>query len=130
VNLHGIVSPYVSAVNPSIRCTLKISNGFTVGADYSQQPSWATYTNVPAQIQPISSKDLQKLDGLNLTGIMRKFYLYGYVEGVDRPFAKGGDLIVVASMPGFPSQTTWLVNQQLEAWGGWCCVATTLQNGS
>jgi hypothetical protein len=80
-----------------------------------------------AQVQPISFRDIQQMDGLNLNGSRRVFYLSGSVEGHNRPTNQGGDLIT------FPDGTVWLVAMVLEGYSfsaGWCKVAATLQNGS
>lgn len=79
-----------------------------------------------AQIQPISSRDLQHLDGLNLNGTMRSFYLYGAVDCVTRVTKGGGDLIDVAA--GSVNDGTWLVNQVIEQFPDWVKAACTLQN--
>lgn len=80
---------------------------------------------VQGQVQPISWRDLQQLQGLNLQGDRNKIYFYGRVDGVIRPGKKGGDLVTA------PDGSVYLIAQVLEQWNGrWCSVAATLQNGS
>lgn len=80
---------------------------------------------LPGQIQPMTWRDIQQLEGLNIEGVRWKIYLYGEVDGLVRPECKGGDLIIVASGR---HQGTWLVAQVLEQWPDWVCAAIVLQN--
>jgi hypothetical protein len=130
MNLHGIVSSAVGAINPPISVTLSLSAGYTTAPDGTREPAYAQVSGVQAQVQALSFTDLQKLGSLNLTGIRRKLYLNGNIEGIDRQAVKGGDLVQMGALPGFPNVTTWLVVQQLEWWQDWCSIAVTLQNGS
>jgi hypothetical protein len=135
VNLSAIVSGAIGAVNPQVFCTLRRSTGYTIGADFSQQPTYAATVGIPCQVQALSYTDLQKIAGLNLQGTRRAVYLNGNLEGIDRPAVKGGDLLIMPNLPEFPGPTTWLVAMVLEHWGGtpaggWVKVAVTLQNGS
>jgi hypothetical protein len=80
-----------------------------------------------AQIQPLTWRDLQQLDGLNLSGLRKKIYVGGDLNGIVRVSLKGGDLITT------PDGNVWLVAQQLEGWSataGWTAAAIVLQNGS
>lgn len=88
--------------------------------------SGALTTSLPllAQMQPLSTGDLQHLDALNIQGEQRAFYFTGDGSGVSRPNQTGGDLIIT------PDGATWLVHTTLEQWPNWCKVAATLQNGS
>jgi hypothetical protein len=87
-----------------------------------------TLVTLPAQIQPVTWRDLQQLEGLNLNGVRYKIYVYGQLDGVVRLELKGGDLIVVP--PGIRHSGTWLLVQNLEQWPDWVCAAIVLQNGS
>lgn len=80
-----------------------------------------------AQIQPLTFRDIQQIDGLNLQGTRRSFYLNGAFDGLSRPFAKGGDIILVAFGP---NAGVWLVAFNSEQWPDWCKVICTLQNDS
>lgn len=128
MNLHAIVSGAIGAINPPIPCTLKISTGYTISPDATQQPTYDYFQNVPAQIQALSGSDIHRMGGLNTQSTQRAVYFYGSIEGLDRQAGKGGDLLIVPPMPGFPRETTWLVTQVLEYWPGWSKCVLTLQN--
>jgi len=78
------------------------------------------------QIQPVSWKDLQQIEGLNLNGTRKTIYLFGVVDAIVRSLRKGGSLIFG------PGDQQWLVAQVIEQWyedlPSWCSVAATLQN--
>jgi hypothetical protein len=78
----------------------------------------------PMQVQALTGRDLQQIDGLNLQGTRRAIYIEGDIEGIVRPTQQGGDLITT------PDGSIWLVAMVLETWPNWCKVAVTLQNGS
>lgn len=123
MNLHQIVSPAIAAVNPFITGTLKQATGYTTSGDGTQVPTYATPVTVPLQVQALSGRDIEHLDNMNIQGVVRRIYLNGNVEGVNRKEMKGGDLIT------FNGQT-WLVTIVFETWDadGWCSVGVTLQD--
>ncbi len=129
MNLHQIVSGVISAVNAPVICTLKMSTGYTIAADGTQTPTYQEFDNVLVQVQALSYTDLMKMGALNIQGTRRKAYLIGNWEGLNRQQGKGGDLIIMPSLPTFPGPTTWLVAMVLEHFEGWTSVALTLQNG-
>lgn len=127
MNLHGIVSGYVGAVNPNIQVSVQVSTGYAPNADFSRTPTYAPAVVVTAQVQPITWRDLQQLDGVNTEGVRKVIYLNGEIDGLVRPTNQGGDLIT------FPDGSVWLVAQILEAFNltsGWTKAAITLQNGA
>ena len=119
MNLHGIVSGAVGAVNPHIPVTIKSSTGYTTGADGSQSPTYAT-TTATGQRQALTGADIKRLNSLNIQDVVEKIYLAGNFEGVFRVAGKGGDLIVFGGR-------TYLVASVLERWPDWCCLALTMQ---
>lgn len=127
MNLHGIVSGAIGTVNPPVSGTIKVSTGYTIDATFKQVPAYTTLTGIQMQVQALTYKDLQQLDGLNLNGTRRAIYVNGKFDGVVRPQLKGGDLFVIASGV---NAGTWLCAQVLECWPDWCKCAVTLQNGS
>ena len=126
MDLFGLSGAAIQVVNPSVAATLKTSTGSTVNADYSRTPTYAT-TNITAQVQAMSYRDLAQVQGLNLNGSKRKIYVRGAVSGVTRISSKGGDLITLTDGP---NAGVWLVAMVLEQFEDWCSVAVTLQNGS
>lgn len=127
MNLHGIVAPFIAAVNPPILCTLRMSTGYTIGPDGTQYPRYEDFPNVPVDVQALSYTDLMKISGLNIQGTRRKAYLNGGWEGLNRQAQKGGDLLVMPGLPDFPGPTTWLIAVVSEFWPDWCAVILTLQ---
>lgn len=87
-----------------------------------------SYLMLRAQVQPVSWRDLQMVEGLNLGGTRVKIYLYGTVDGLVRSQNKGGDIIVIAT--GGQWDGTWLVAQNLEQFPDWVSAACTLQNNA
>lgn len=124
MNLHGIVSPAIGVVNPLVSVTVRVSTGSALDANHVLQPTYDTFAGVMAQVQPLSAKELHQVEGLNLQGIMKAFYLNGEVAGIVRAKNKGGDLITMADA------SVWLVTIVSEQWPDWCRVVGTLQNGS
>lgn len=128
MNLNAIAGPVVAAVNPPTPATVRFSGGSTTNADGTQSPKYLTpATPVSAQVQPLSFRDIQQIEHLNLQGMRVAIYLNGELDGLVRVNKKGGDLITIASGV---HRGVYLVAQVLEQWEGWVKVAATLQNGS
>jgi ABC-type oligopeptide transport system substrate-binding subunit len=79
---------------------------------------------VLAQVQPMTFRDIQQVDSLNLQGTRRSIYLNGSIDGLVRPDRKGGDLVLL------PDGSVWLVALVLEQFPDWAKCAITLQNGT
>ena len=123
MNLHQIVSPYIATVNPFVLATVKISAGYLTAPDGARTPQYQTMTNVPVQIQALTAMEIEHLDSLNIQNVTRSAYLNGDIEGLQRAFGLGGDLIIY-------NGNTWLTTQVLENWSdtsGWVKVALTQQ---
>lgn len=78
------------------------------------------------QVQSLTWKDLQQLDGINMNGERRAIYLNGVYDAVVRSLRKGGDLITRQD------GSVWLVAHVLEYWdhATWVKLAVVLQNQS
>lgn len=124
MNLHAIVAPIISAVNPLVPATMKISAGYTTNPDGSTVPTYNTASGM-VQVQALTYKDLAQLDGINTNGIARAIYFYGEFNGVVRARRKGGDIITLTNDP---NAGDWLIVHELEAWVGWSKSAIVLQN--
>lgn len=125
MNLHGIAGPIISAVNPMLPAYFEGSNSSSILEDGRQVASFLPPVVVVAQVQQLTSRDLQKLESLNLQQNGIAIYLYGVANGVVRISQKGGDLITV---PTGPSAGVYLVTVVLEQWPDWVKVSATLQN--
>lgn len=121
MNLHGIVAGAIGTVNPHVPITLRVSLGYSTGADGLQSPSYQTFTNLIAQVQELTTRDLRQLEGLNVQNSERKIYMSGSASAIVRVNRKGGDLITL------PDGTVWLITAVLEQWPDWCAVSATLQ---
>ena len=123
MNLHGIVSAAIGAVNPPQQVMVQISTGSATSPDGNRTPTYLDAMPFAGQVQPLQYSDLMQLDGLNIQGQKRKIYITGKVDGLVRSGKQGGDLITTAD------GQVWLVALVLEYWADWCCVAVVLQNG-
>jgi hypothetical protein len=122
LQMHTIVSGAIGTVNPFTNATIMQSTGSTINADGSRTPTY-TSTSMRIQVQALTSSELQRLDGLNIQGVMKAVYLSGRWHGAVRVGQQGGDLLK------FYGQT-WLAVQVLEDWQSWTKLAVVLQNGS
>lgn len=121
MNLHGIVSGAISAVNPFLPATFQASIGSTTLPDGTRVPAYAPPVTVAVQVQALQYNDLMKLSGLNIQGVRSKVYVDGSMNGLVRGERKGGDLLTMAD------GTVWLVAIVLEDWPDWCSLAVTRQ---
>lgn len=129
MNLQAITAGVVGAVNPATPVSWLQSTGYTTAADGTQSPAYAAAQTVSAQVQGLTAKDLKQLDGLNLQGLKRAFYVSANILGASSALGVGGDLLTFgADATPDVRGTTWLVVTVLETWGaGWCKVAAVLQ---
>jgi len=122
MNLHNIASGVISSVNPQVPAIVQVSTGpGTTQASGKRVPTYAAPQTVPAQVQALTYKDIQQIEGLNLQGTRRAIYFYGHVEGLVRVSNRGGDLVTL------PDGSTWLVAMVLETWPDWSKVVATMQ---
>ena len=119
MNLHGIVSGAIAAVNPFVPGVMRVSTGYTTGASGKRTPTYSEM-EVQVQLQALGFKDLQQIDGLSIQGVVKAAYVNGNFNGVNRPKQKGGDMLIVGG-------DTWLIVQPLEEWPDWCKFVINLQ---
>ena len=124
MNLHGIVTGYISVVNPTQFYVYRQSTGYVTDANFTQQPQYAPGVTVQCQVQPRSVAGLHAIGGVNLTGVSQKMYLNGDQEGIVRSMVRGGDLFTD------PTGAVWLVTNTVENWPDWTGIIVTLQNGA
>lgn len=126
MNLRAIANSCIQAVNPNQTIIWRKCTGYTKDEFMRQVPEYTDY-EVQAQIQSAGNGDLQLTDGMNLTTVMRKVYLNGVINGVNRIEAVGGDLLIFPEVRGGIDRT-WLVTQVAETWDVWCSVTVVLQD--
>lgn len=119
MNLHQMASGLIGQVNPFIDATIKVYSG-EVEDEAGKTITTYVDTAVNGQLQPLAWKDLQQLDGLNITGVEKKFYVNGNFSAISRPGRTGGDLLVIGSQ-------VWMIRTVLELWPDWCSLGLTLQ---
>lgn len=113
-------------MNPLLSVVVQISTGQSaVAPDGVVTPVYAPNLPLIGQIQPITTRDMMQLDGVNLGGVHWKIYLNGEVDSIVRPEKKGGDLVII---PSGRHKGTWLVVQVLEQFPDWVCAAIVMQN--
>ena len=120
MNLHQLVSGAIGVVNPPCAITILKSTGAFKNEHYKRIPEFKKIT-AQAQIQPLTDKELEHLNGLNSQGHYRAVYLLGNYQGVNRIDAAGGDLLQF-------EDKHWLIVQVMETWTGWCKVIVCLQS--
>lgn len=126
MNLHGLVRGVVQSVNPDIAATYLQSTGsYTTDAAGKRTPTYAS-SAVRIQVQAVSGRDIERLNGLGIQGVLRKVYDYGNQMGISRPDSKGGDLLQFPQTPGGAVQT-WKVTSVAETWPDWSAVFVQLQ---
>ena len=111
MDLHGIASGAIEAVNPAVLGTVRVSTGYTTSAAGTRTSTYRDATGVELQIQALTFRDLTQIDGLNLNGTRRGIYIRGRVEGLVRPENRGGDLVIIptASFTGSVAGTVLTV---------------------
>lgn len=127
MDLAGIVSPLINAINPDTIGKIMVSTGkYTTDSDGTRTPAYDTVPNVSLQVQAASTDDLKMIDSLNIQGVKHVIYIHGQYNAIVRPQNKGGDLVIIDD--GGPYNGTWKIVVVLEQWPDWCKVAVTLQN--
>lgn len=120
MNLRDIANAATSAINPNAPVVVYSSTGYTVGDDGTQVPTYAAAVTLQGQVQALRADELDQLNGLNLVGVVRKLYMSKKLDSVNRPEAKGGDLVIIGGK-------TWKVVLVFEVWPDWSTVAINEQ---
>lgn len=132
MNLRGIANGIITAVNPNTAAQLLRSAGYTTSPSGKRTPAYADPVTAQVQVQALSASQIQHLDSLNITGVLRNARLDGDWRGVYRVDTQGGDLLTFANTADVRADlrgTSWLIVQILETWPEWCSVAIQLQKG-
>ena len=125
MDLHAAASSAVSAVNPMTPAQLYKSTGRITGPSGKPEPSYAPPILGDVQVQALSGQQLQHMNNMGISGVLRKAYLHGDWESVVRRDLTGGDKFIFSSAGVVNG--VWLVVTVLETLPHWCCVAVQLQ---
>ena len=120
MNLHGMVSGVIGAVNPNVLVTVQRSTGYTTNAGGKRVPTYNTTTNVSAQIQGVKAKEIEHLNSMNIQGVLRSVHLTGDWRGIQRATQQGGDMLQFDGR-------NWLVVWVYETWPDWSRVIVSQQ---
>lgn len=126
INVRGLANAAIQVVNPNIAASYLRSTGSVTDAAGKRAPSYAAPVTVQIQAQAAKSKDLEHVENLNMQGVYKNVRMWGDTQGIVRPEAKGGDLLLFPNVPAGTNHT-WLVVAVLETWPAWCSVIACLQ---
>jgi len=118
MNLHGLAAG-ITAVNRNTPAVLRHSTGCTTAPGGKRTPTFEEILG-KVQVQGLSAKELAHLNGLNISGNLRKVYARGAINSVLRAAGTGGDLLAFDG-------SDWLVVHVFETWPGWSAVAVSQQ---
>ncbi len=113
MNLHQIVRGAINAVNPDQDVIIKVNKGNQHFPGGIVKPIWEE-VNAKAQVQPVSSYEIQFIDNYVSSSVYKNFYLFGAFPGLSRRSETGGDII---RWNGFD----WFIDSVPEEWNtvGW-----------
>lgn len=120
MNLHGIVSGAIGAVNPLVKAYFVRSIGSTTNADGTRVPAYGRPVSIMVQSQEVTFTDLKQQEGMNIQSVQKKIYAAGDWRGIIRAEGVGGDIMI---MDG----SVWLITNVSETWPDWCSFVATMQ---
>lgn len=123
MNLFGIANAAIQVVDKNIPATWRKSAGWADNPNHTRTPQYED-TEIQVSVQPLSSDDLQHVNGLNIQGEKRVIWMYGDVQAVERSEERGGDLLIFEQ---HGKSQMWKVVQVVESWPEWSHVIAVLQ---
>lgn len=123
MNLFSIANAAIQVIDKNIPATWRKSTGWADNPNHTRTPQYED-TEIEVSVQPLSSDDLQHVDGLNIQGEKRAIWMYGDVQAVGRSEERGGDLLVFEQ---HGKSQTWKVVQVVESCPEWSHVIAVLQ---
>lgn len=122
MNLHTLVRAAINVVNEDQPIIIKINKGNQHIPGGLQRSIWEEI-NTTAQVQPVSSYEIQFIENYVSSSNYRNFYINGNFMGLNRRTESGGDCII---WNGFE----WFIDSSPEPWGdtaGWTKVRAIQQ---
>jgi hypothetical protein len=128
INLHAIVNPIIAILHPNESIILYIAAG-QVNEHGMVRPLFAAPLKAEAQIQSLTSQDLQNDAGMPKNEIGYKAYIFSAPDDKDKPASiiraheRGGDIVRRAD------GTWWKATAMPEDFSksGWVCLTLTEQ---
>lgn len=93
MNLHDIASKAINIVNPLQTITITPMSGYTINDFGEAVPNAGTPYSLQADIQPITSEDIQFINNYNQSTIYKAFWVSANAYGLNRPLAMAGDKV-------------------------------------
>lgn len=86
----GGIGTYSVAPSQTVDSETMAANG-----SGQRQAALTTFPGLSMQVQAVTGEDLRLVDALNIQETVRVVYMNGAVQGVQRPDARGGDLLMI-----------------------------------
>lgn len=122
MNMHGIVSNAIGAINPFINAVLRENTGFTIALDGSRGPTFNDYV-AQIQVQAQTEDQLALSANQGYQGILRSVYLNGNWTGIVKSDQTGNDEL-------YFNGYRWMIYHVIEIWPDWCHVLVAQQTKS
>lgn len=117
IKVRAIANSAIQVVNKNLPATLVANEGFEIIPGGKQVPKLTSY-EISAQMQSLSTQDLEHLGVINQQGEFIYCYARGKIEAIRRAKDKGADKIsFVAYGESEPSE--WLVTKVIESYPSW-----------
>lgn len=117
IKVRAIANSAIQVVNKNLPATLVANEGFEIIPGGKQVPKLTSY-EISAQMQSLSTQELEHLGVINQQGEFIYCYARGKIEAIRRAKDKGADKIsFVAYGESEPSE--WLVTKVIESYPSW-----------
>lgn len=125
MNLRALANSLTQMINPNVPITWERSTGYTQDQSTGVRSNTVSASKLIGQVQPLTTGDMQLLDGMNLQGVHQAVYLNAQSSAVIRGQLKGDDAFIIRGQ-------IWRVIATPEAWYGcgWSKVFVTLRQTS
>lgn len=127
MNVRAIANSLTRRVNLNIEIIALKNTGSTTDASGRRAPTWEA-SPVEAQVQGVSSRDLQALAGQGIAGTLRQVFAPGYWQGPNKPGGTGGDVFRFPECSG-GADRDWKVVLVKGVYDGWTQTIVQMQAG-
>lgn len=117
IKVRSIANTAIQSVNPDLPATLIANEGYEIIPGGKQVPKFTSY-DIRAQMQSLSTQDLEHLGVINQQGEFIYCYAKGQIEAIRRAKQKGSDKISFIAY-GETEPSEWLVTKVIESYPSW-----------